>query len=240
LAPSRPDLSPGLVRIIETALAKSPGDRHATLEAMNAALEQEVQGAAPLLRVPTPGRGLALGSPIESGSERRKTPVDALLHREPPADHRATRFLAGFPLEAAAGQRRQTSRLAPLRWLRGRRWLAWASLGLLGLMVGIALVLWTGRAGRASAHLPALAVSARAPASSEITPLRTPTVVPTPSPSPAARDEDASLAPTPAAVRPRVAAPAAVRPRVAAPAGKPKARASNNRSRAGSLTAADF
>jgi serine/threonine-protein kinase len=242
LAQLRPDLSPGLARIIATALAKSPGDRHATVDAMIVALEQEILSAAPRTGTPTPGSGLAIGLPLEVASGRRTTPVDGILRREPSEEHQATKFLAGFPLEAEAGHRRTSALTKLRRWLRPHRWPALASAGLLGLLAGTALVLGTraGSGGQAPAHLPALAVRAGLPVRAEIVAPSAPVVVPTAPAAPVVAPTTPAAPAAENAEAPPAPSRATVRRRVVPRPGKPKASASSNQPRAGRLTAADF
>jgi hypothetical protein len=198
LARQRPDLSPNFAQIIETALAKSPGDRHPTVDAMILALEQEVLGAAPLRRASTPSSGLALGLPFEVASGSRTTPVDALLHRGLAGEHQATKFLVGFPLEAEGAQRptgslasegsrgsdiaghdraavttARASALLPVRrWLHPHRWPSRAKVGTVALLAATTLGVWglAGQRVHQPPDLPPLVLQAGPPADGKVTP----------------------------------------------------------------------
>jgi hypothetical protein len=232
LAQARPDLMPGFVRIIESALAKSPSDRPATPDAMIVALERELLAAAALPRAPTPAEGLALGLPLDVKSGRRTTPVEAVFRTEPSGEHQATRFLAGFPLAAGSGPRRTSVQVRLRRWLGAHRWPALAGAGLLGLVVGTALVAWTlaGDGGHAPARFSAATVHAEGPGSAKIPAPSPPVVVPTPPPPPVTARAEAPAVPL--ATRQRA--------RVARRSTSAKVSADKQLPRAGKLTAADF
>jgi len=83
LAQLRPDLPPGLVCIIERAMAKKPGDRYANLNLLLGSIEDELAPATPAPRMLTPSAGvpdLALRSPISGNSS---PVVQAALQQEP-------------------------------------------------------------------------------------------------------------------------------------------------------------
>ena len=226
LRQSRPDLPDGFARIVETALAKSPGARHATLDTMIVAFEHEILSGPPRPRAPTPGSGLAIELPVEVASGRRSTPVDVVFRRESSDEHQATKFLVGFPLAAEVGRQPRAPATQSLRRpFRPRRWSVWASAALLGLVAGTALVRWTlaNRGGHAPSHLPALVVQAAPPPSPSVV------VVPTP-PLPATSSADPPPAHLPTTDRMR-APPRSVAARTAAGKSRP---------RAGRLTIADF
>ena len=114
----RPDLSSGLVRIIETALAKNPDQRFVDLNAMVSALEAEVMPASSP-RSLTPLAGLAvvgLGDPLpghldpaapvplnQEQSVQHQVAKDSVVQtiskQEPSGQNQGTRMLFGFPLE---------------------------------------------------------------------------------------------------------------------------------------------
>ena len=216
LAQIRPHLTPGLVRIIETALAKEPAQRHANLDCMLNALEDEFLPATPFPRSLTPLTGGIPGIVIEAPTGRRVTPVEANLRREPSGEHPATQFLVSFPLEAESGRRRTGSgggdredllspvdssretapvALASLRWFRQpHRWQAVVSVGFAGLVAGVALIFWAlaGNGMRAPAGLPPLVVPSRPPASTPSAPPSDPVVAPSP-PAPLAESEAPSI-----------------------------------------------
>ena len=99
----RPDLPPGLVRIIEKAMAKQPDQRYSDLNAMVNALEDELMPPTPPPRLLTPLAGvpsIAMRDPA-SGEHA----VQAILKKELSEQHQETRFLFGFPAEAESKKR---------------------------------------------------------------------------------------------------------------------------------------
>jgi serine/threonine protein kinase len=144
LAQIRPDVSPTLVRLIETALAKAPEQRPNRLEEMLAVLESElakttetpVGPATSPTRPPTLERRLNLPSVLSVGTEAW-------------ADERQqTRMLVNFPLEAELGARGpafiedDTPAYRPKRRGHGRTWQTLAGASFAGLFVGMGFVLW--------------------------------------------------------------------------------------------------
>ena len=97
LAQLRPDLPPGLVCIIERAMAKKPGDRYANLNLLLGSIEDELAPATPAPRMLTPSAGvpdLALRSPISGNSS---PVVQAALQQEPSSQSSETQlFFAPF------------------------------------------------------------------------------------------------------------------------------------------------
>jgi serine/threonine protein kinase len=102
----RPDLPPGLVRIIERAMAKQPDQRYSDLNAMVNALEDELMPPTPPPRLLTPLAGvpsIAMRDPA-SGPHSQHA-VQAILEKQPSEPHPETRFLFTFPAEAASKKR---------------------------------------------------------------------------------------------------------------------------------------
>jgi serine/threonine-protein kinase len=192
-----PDLPPGWVCIIETALAKRPGDRYADMNRMVGAVEAQLMPPTPLPGLLTPPAGIARYS--EPG-------VQSILAKEPSGQHRATQLY--FPPEA--GERpdeslqqvappRPTSRdaaplasffkvphsaLVSLAAFAGRRGLAG-----LGLTVALALGVWIGTrfAERMQFSGPEPATIATQPESKPVTPPAVPAFLSSPTiPPPAA------------------------------------------------------
>jgi serine/threonine protein kinase len=93
----RPDLPPGLVRIIERAMAKDRDQRYSNLNLMVSAVEDELMPPTPAPRLLTPLAGV----PSLPGSDG----VEAILNRKPSGPHRETRVLFGFPLD---GERKES------------------------------------------------------------------------------------------------------------------------------------
>jgi serine/threonine protein kinase len=92
----RPDLPPGVVRIIETAMAKEPDQRYSNLNLMVSALEDEMMLATPLPRSLTPHTGLSSSASHDPSSEHLVPEVQAILKKEPSGAHQETRTLFGY------------------------------------------------------------------------------------------------------------------------------------------------
>ena len=102
----RPDLPPGLVRIIETAMAKQPDQRFSDLTSMVRALEDELVPATPAPRLLTPFAGvpsIALRDP--ASGPHPEPAVQAILDKAPSGQHQGTRIPLAFPLENAGKER---------------------------------------------------------------------------------------------------------------------------------------
>ena len=96
----RPDLPPGLVHIIEKAMAKDPNRRYAGLNSLVSAIEDEVAPVTPPPRLLTPVAGVPSAMLPNPASEPYPGPaVRAILDAEPSAEHKETKILFGFPLE---------------------------------------------------------------------------------------------------------------------------------------------
>ena len=189
----RPDLPPGLVRIIEKAMAKQPDDRYPDLTRMANALEDELAPPTPLPRLLTPLPSLGARAPQSGESEPA---VMAIARREPSGPHQETILYGAHVLENESSPADGGSNLAselpapppPLgretmlrpsllrvpfsgvRSLftpRGRRGLAGV-----GLAVALALGVWMSMQGgsQVRAPSPAPVVNARPPASEPATP----------------------------------------------------------------------
>jgi serine/threonine-protein kinase len=202
LAQFRPDLPPGLIHIIETALAKDPAQRHVNLDFMVGALEDELLPATPMPRALTPSSGAGLAIASDVSTRRRITPIEAVLRKEPSGEHQAIRSLVNFPPEAESARRRtgteaiereasppggdSASATPPVgQW--GWRWFvqphrrqAMASVGFTGLVVGAALVLWSlsGNGVKPPHNLPPLVEGTRPPEIAPVAPLNDPVVTP--------------------------------------------------------------
>jgi len=95
----RPDLPPGLVRIIDVAIAKDPDHRYSDLNLMVTALEEEVLPATPLAHLVTPITGV----PTQPFRDAGQSVVQAILRKESSAQYQETRILYGFPREKQNG-----------------------------------------------------------------------------------------------------------------------------------------
>ena len=100
----RADLSPGLVRIIETAMAKERDQRYPDLHSMVRALEDELTPPTPAPRLLTPKAGVPSSSAHEPFLGPSVPVVGAVLSREPSRPHQETRILFEFPLEQEGKQ----------------------------------------------------------------------------------------------------------------------------------------
>ncbi|MGB8296368.1 MAG: protein kinase [Polyangia bacterium] len=99
LTVTRPDLPPGLVRIIEKAMAKDREERFADVNMMVLALEDELMPDTPAPRLLTPRTGVPLRAGRETPSGPHAAVVETVLSKEPSGQHQGTRFLFEFPLE---------------------------------------------------------------------------------------------------------------------------------------------
>jgi len=100
----RPDLPPGLVRIIDVAISKDPDHRYSDLNLMVTALEDEVLPAAPLQHLITPITGV----PAQAFRDALagQSVVQAILRKEPSGPYQETKVLYGFPREEHGSQAR--------------------------------------------------------------------------------------------------------------------------------------
>jgi serine/threonine-protein kinase len=95
----RPDLPPGLVHIIERAMAKRPEQRYSGLNAMASAIEDELAPATPPPRLLTPIVGVPLLVPRDQSGPYPGPVVQAIINQEQSGQHQETKILFGFPLE---------------------------------------------------------------------------------------------------------------------------------------------
>jgi eukaryotic-like serine/threonine-protein kinase len=93
----RPDLPPGWVRIIETALAKRPCDRYLDLNRMVSALEDQLMPATPIPSLATPPAGIPSLASRDSLARHSEPVVSAIASKEPSGPHQATQLY--FPPE---------------------------------------------------------------------------------------------------------------------------------------------
>jgi serine/threonine-protein kinase len=102
----RSDLPPGLVRIIETAMAREPDQRFSDLSSMVRALEDELAPDTPAPRLLTPFAGVPSIALRDPASGPHPAPaVQAILGKEPSAQHQETQFLFAFPLATGSKER---------------------------------------------------------------------------------------------------------------------------------------
>jgi len=98
---ARPDLPPGLVRIIETAMAKDPDQRYPRLDPMMSAIEDEIMPPTlPPPRVPTPLGGVPAAAQSYSPSGQLVPAAPAGASGEPAGQHPQTLMFFGNPLDA--------------------------------------------------------------------------------------------------------------------------------------------
>ena len=97
LTVTRPDLPPGLVRIIEKAMAKDRDERFSDVNLMVLALEDELMPATPAPRLLTPRAGVPMHAGHDHPSGPHAAVVETVLNKEPSGQHQGTRFLFEFP-----------------------------------------------------------------------------------------------------------------------------------------------
>ena len=95
----RPELPPGLVRIIEKAMAKKPADRYSNLNLMLGSIEDELAPPTPAPRLLTPSAGVPAQVPRESSSGRSNSVVQAILRQEPSGQFQDTQLFIARPTE---------------------------------------------------------------------------------------------------------------------------------------------
>jgi len=99
----RPDLPPGLVRIIEMAMAKDPDHRYSDMNLMVSAVEEELAPASPLPRSLTPLGGMPALSVRQPAPNQSGSAVPVIVHREPSNPHQETMlYCARAPEEESA------------------------------------------------------------------------------------------------------------------------------------------
>ena len=166
----RSDLTAGLVKVIETALAKDPNHRHASLGAMITALEDELRCSALLPRVLTPVTGVPCM--VGGTSEGTVATAGVMWPAGATGDHHETKLLAKVPLEANAAPRHMSdersleqlrpnaeaasaptviARRAPSHSLRGSwhlsRLVVWTGVGIALFIAGGIFEIWVNRDG---------------------------------------------------------------------------------------------
>jgi hypothetical protein len=101
----RPDLQPGLVRIIETAMAKDRDQRYSDLNLMVSALEDELMPPTPAPRLLTPFAGVPSLAAHDPLAGPLAPAAEAILKQEPSGLHRETQILFALPLTNAGKKR---------------------------------------------------------------------------------------------------------------------------------------
>jgi serine/threonine-protein kinase len=182
----RPDLPPGLVRIVETAMAKEPNHRYSDLNLMVSALEDEIIPTSLAPRSLTPYAGVPLSGLYDPLSGQSDSVVQAIVGRDPSGQFPKTRIFYGQRLEdesggtvtntvANSGSGRLLEATAPLPpAYRVRPWLAGA-----GLVVVLAFVAWMAPGGGSKVETAAPAMKVVPPASKPAAPPAVPAVAPT-------------------------------------------------------------
>jgi serine/threonine protein kinase len=92
LAQLRPDVPPGLIRIIEIAMAKKPSDRYANLNLLLASIEDELAPATPVPRPITPSAGVPEYVLREHTGRNSSSAVQAVVQHEPSGQYPETRL----------------------------------------------------------------------------------------------------------------------------------------------------
>ena len=93
----RPDLPPGLVRIIDVAIAKDPDHRYSDLNLMVTALEEEMLPVPPIAHLITPITGVPASAFRDALSGQ--SVVQAILRKEPSGLYQETKVLYGLSQE---------------------------------------------------------------------------------------------------------------------------------------------
>lgn len=100
LAELRPDLPPGLLRIVETAMARNPDHRYSDMNVMVCAIEDETMPPTLPPRSLTPRTVAPISSLISPPSGYGSGVVQAIPEREQTGEHQGTRFLFGRVIES--------------------------------------------------------------------------------------------------------------------------------------------
>jgi serine/threonine-protein kinase len=95
----RPDLPPGVVHIIEKAMAKQRDRRYSGVNSMVSALEDELAPATPPPRLLTPVPGVPAVFSHQPPPAQSEPAVQVIINQEPSGQHQETKFLFGAPLE---------------------------------------------------------------------------------------------------------------------------------------------
>jgi serine/threonine-protein kinase len=217
----RPDLPPGLVRIIERAMAKRPNQRYSDLNLMVNAIEDELMPPTPPPRLLTPLAGvpsIAMRDPASRPHAGHAS--QAMRKKESSEQHQETRFLFAFPVEAEGKKRAPHVGPVPVDprpslykvVLAGSRslspprgWRGFAGAGFAIALGFVAVWMVMGGATRAQTAAPSPAANATPPATEPVAKTALPAMVPNPTPVPAA-------GPAPWAASPSQPAPSALAP----------------------------
>ena len=94
-----PELPPGLVRIIEKAMAKKPSDRFANLNLMLGSIEDELAPSTPAPRLSTPSSGVPAHALRDVLSVNSNSVVEAIVKQEPSGQFQETQLFIARPTE---------------------------------------------------------------------------------------------------------------------------------------------
>ena len=94
-----PELPPGLVGIIEKAMAKKPSDRFANLNLMLGSIEDELAPSTPVPRLSTPSTGVPAHALRDVLSVNSNSVVEAIVKQEPSGQFQETQLFIARPTE---------------------------------------------------------------------------------------------------------------------------------------------
>jgi serine/threonine protein kinase len=93
----RPDLPPAFVHIIETAMAKRPEQRFASMNQMVSAIEDQIMPATPPPAVGTPASGVPVAALRYTVSGHLSLAVPTHIGKDPSGQHSQTQIIFGKP-----------------------------------------------------------------------------------------------------------------------------------------------
>lgn len=95
----RPDLPPAIVHIIETAMAKRPDQRFASMNQMISAIEDQIMPATPPPALRTPASGVPVAALRYTVSGHLSLAVPTHIGKDPSGQHSQTQIIFGKPMK---------------------------------------------------------------------------------------------------------------------------------------------